>query len=454
MSKTEISNETQLPPYTYAGLLDDVMLRYSDEFTGRDFFRKMIAKNVLFGGGIFINDGYLVNHPIAREHLMNNRSLLHVMLVAGFVRILTRTDHAEALARMPIAMAESGNQSFQRLIKDPEWDDFGPAFKKIAEHVFRTGTQRPWPNVNMSYGYAKLMEQHFIGKTAAQMGLSVLDTDDVRFISDNFLELNPRQGNARDKFERAAARTLEKRNRFTGTAMREIMEVANQCYHYNFGLAMTEDPQVKKEGTGIAVDTTTGKTFDSLLATEPVTKDQIRDIPLMGIPKELPFDDGEFFLPFLDTTSEIYQAKIHYLQQLNRLLSSGLSEAGEAQLIAARKDTEDARDAYARRASAHLAKKIYGLDAFRYQGTGHTGEQEEGLATVQLGLIIRLSERDQSADRTRDLLFKRFSLKDESQSLAENEAISINDIRPQIASLGFDRSVAKEFLDDVPRMVP
>ena len=32
--------------YTYTGLLDDVMVRYSNEYLSEDFFNKMIAKNI------------------------------------------------------------------------------------------------------------------------------------------------------------------------------------------------------------------------------------------------------------------------------------------------------------------------------------------------------------------------------------------------------------------------
>ena len=54
---------------TYTGVLDDVMLRYSRNFAGKEFFNRMLAKNLFFGGGLFINDGYLANHDVARSYL-------------------------------------------------------------------------------------------------------------------------------------------------------------------------------------------------------------------------------------------------------------------------------------------------------------------------------------------------------------------------------------------------
>ncbi len=87
-SDTEYTFETL--PRTYTGLLDDVMMRYSANYAGQEFFSRMIAKELIFGGGLFINDGYLVNHPVAREFLANDDSILHYMLSTGFIRVLTR----------------------------------------------------------------------------------------------------------------------------------------------------------------------------------------------------------------------------------------------------------------------------------------------------------------------------------------------------------------------------
>src|SRR5437870_1453124 len=117
------SPDIDILPITYTGLLDDVMLRYSTAFS-EDFFRKMIAKNVLFGGGILINDGYLVLHPTARRYLRTDRNILRVMLNQGFVRILTRAKDGESLAEMPIRMANQGIRSFQQLVASAEWKDF------------------------------------------------------------------------------------------------------------------------------------------------------------------------------------------------------------------------------------------------------------------------------------------------------------------------------------------
>jgi hypothetical protein len=55
---------------TYTGMLDDVMFRYSNNPEGLDFFNKMIVKNIFFGGGLYLNDGYLTNNENSLELLV------------------------------------------------------------------------------------------------------------------------------------------------------------------------------------------------------------------------------------------------------------------------------------------------------------------------------------------------------------------------------------------------
>ena len=65
----QVQPDLDLLPWTYAGLIDDVMLRYTRDFISEEFFKKVLAKNVFFGGGILLNDGYLTQHPVARQYI-------------------------------------------------------------------------------------------------------------------------------------------------------------------------------------------------------------------------------------------------------------------------------------------------------------------------------------------------------------------------------------------------
>jgi hypothetical protein len=455
LPESESSIDINSVPSTYSGLLDDVMLRYSNDLS-EDFFRKMIAKNVLFGGGVFINDGYLVNHPIARQYLVSDGNILRVMLNQGFVRVLTRAKDGDALAQMPETMAKNGIRSYQEFTASSEWPAFKRDFRQIAANVFRTGNARQWPKINMSYGYTKLMGRAF-EKTALQLGFRLLNDDDLKFIRETFLNKEPQQGNPRDKFEKSADEVLHERDRYSHDAMREIMDLANQCYHYNFGLAMMGDlRETEGKKAGIAVDTTVGSAFSDLLETQSILPNQLEDIPVLRIPAHFPFHDGHLFLEFLDPASKIGQAKLRYLYELKRLLGPSMHNASDAQIQAVRHDVEEATNEYARRIAEHIADRYYTPSANGMLGSplalamGRVQDPVRGLIPPDPVMAIRLLE--EAKNYSCDFLFRRFRLKGAAKEadIGQDEIIRVKDIRPQIASLAFDPEQAKEFTKDLP----
>lgn len=444
-------------PKTYTGLLDDAVLRYSEDLKGEDFFRKMIAKNVLFGGKVFINDGYLVNHPVARKYLATDGNILRVMLNQGYVRVLTRAADGEALAEMPVTMAERGIRSYQALVQTTEWEDFQPRFRQIALNVFDTGNARRWPKMDMSYGYAKLMESTR-AKTASQLGLSLVNDDDLKFIYERFDRSEPRKGNPRDKFEQAASGVLTDRERYSTQAMQEIMDMANQCYHYNFGLAMMEDLAKEGQKAGISVDTTAGAAFEDYLENRAVIPDQLDNIPLLRLPRDFPFHDGYLFIEFLDPASNIGQAKLRYLHQLNLLLDPAMIAASSAQLQAAKQDVADATDEYAQRISEHITKRHYTSGVGEMLGNpltvamGRVRDPVRGLVPPDPVMAIRLLE--EAKNYSCDFLVRRFRFQGATKDneVADGEVIFVKDIKPQIASLAFDSERAKSFISDIPNL--
>ena len=439
---------------TYTGLLDDVMLRYADDYAGEQFFNKMIVKNIFFGGGLYFNDGYLVNHPTARSHLYNPDSLLRVMISNNFIRVLTRAPSPANLAQMPEKMAKDGNNSFQSLVASSEWTDFKPLFETIANAVFFTGNQRPWPAIHMSYGFTKLMSKALQAKPD-DIGLTLLTEDEIRFLYDTFMASDPANANARNSLEEAARGVMAKTRNGDSfrQAMRQIMNIANQAYHYNFGLALTDE-----EETGVAVDTTLGRAFDELLETREIDKGQLNDIPLIQIPDNLPFDNGDLFRPFLDPTHPVSQAKFTYLQKLKLVLGpdpQGLSDA--------KKDVVAATDEYLNRIIELLqinfgksVKSELGSSIFFARGVvdrQQGGSADEVIATAAPtgGLAITLQATAMS--QSRQFLIERFRLRDASAAFKEgrHSSVTLNDIRPQIASLAFNPGAAANHTEDIPR---
>lgn len=439
---------------TYSGLLDDVMLRYSGDYIGERFFNKMIVKNLFFGGGIYLNDGYLVNHPVARRHLYNDSSILRVMLATNFIRILTRTGDADELSAMPERMASSGSTSFLRLTESDEWPDFLPLFARISAGAFHNGNPRPWPNYDMSVGYKKLMDRVFEHQPSF-LGLHLITSDQLSEIRDAFFESEPDKGNGRDKFEKASRSVAERTaGDFEGT-MREMMTIANQAYHYNFGMALTAD-----EDNPIAVDTTIGAAFDELLQTRAVERGQIENLPLIRLPEELPLDNGEIFWPFTDATSNVSVAKHEYLSALDRLLSENALRLDEL-----RADVQEATDQYIDRIqtifSDEYGRIVMDIDlkssvtfaTGRLLGTAQgPGLDAVATAAPTAGLALKLQAA--GTMQSREFLVERFRIKDVSDEFnpSAEEVVTLGDIRPQLTSLAFNEASARDFVKDVPPM--
>jgi len=436
---------------TYTGLLDDVMIRYSADFAGERFFNKMIAKNIFFGGGIFINDGYLVNHPTARKYLMNEDSLLRNMLATGFVRILTRASTREDLARMPITMANQGNESFQRLVASPEWREFQPEFTRIAYAAFFNGTNRGWPSFDMSFSFTKLMQRPFATDDVRKVGFSIITDDLFKWIRDTFIAKKPETGGARDKLEKAGKEVLKDADVDFRGAMNELMTLGNQAYHYNFGLTLT-----KEEENGVAVDTTIGCAFDEFLEVRHVESGQLDDVPLLWLPDDISFDNGDVFRKFLDPTTAVGTAKLEYLSSLRQVIS--IAGTGDEDR---KKQLREATTAYMNRIVELLApsrpyspiepafNKSFAMGIGRLDAVPGDN-RPAAVAAGNAGLALSIYQTALAEDR--QLLIERFKIKDVTEDFdrPDGQVIRFRDIRPQIASLAFDEQRAADFVSDIP----
>jgi hypothetical protein len=436
---------------TYTGLLDDVMIRYSNEYLSDDFFNKMIAKNIFFGGGLFINDGYLVNHPIARRYLYDDNSLLRRMLATGFVRILTRANSPEALSQMPVTMASQANASFMQLVNSSEWNEFGPLFGRIAQTAFFNNTIRSWPDRNMSVGFTKLMrDRAFMKEEPINLGIGNVNRDEWLRIRDDFLARDPESSGPRDKLEKAALSILGETRSDPRMAMNEVMTVGNQAYHYNFGLALTAE-----EKNGVAVDTTIGSAFDELLQTRQIERGQLDNIPILRLPRNMPFERGDLFLDFLDQSTQVGQAKLNYIRSLRDVISGT-----DLDFDSLRNNLNGATEEYINRIIELLSPTFgrFALErAFDESFTlavGNLSNQQiddnvTATAAPTAGLAIEIQEA--ISQRGRQFLIERFQLRDVSEEFDPNEQIiRLGDIRPQIASLAFDEDEAARFIEDIP----
>lgn len=436
---------------TYTGLLDDVMARYSTDYLTQEFFDKMIAKNVLFGGGMYINDGYLVNHPIARKSLYDEDSLLRVMIDVGFIQILTRSSTPDDFYQMPIKMAKQNIASFQELLNS-EWEDFAPTYKLIADSAFFNKNVRMWPQRDMSVGFTKLMlDRAFKELDPLKLGLKAITKDDWLRIRDNFTARQPHQGGPRDKLEKAAIEVLSANQTDPLAGICEVMMIANQAYHYNFGLALTSE-----EAVGVAVDTTIGAAFNELLQTREIDIGTLSDIPVLKLPKQLPFNRGDLWLNFLRPATKVGQAKTRYISLLKTMIAGATASTEELRV-----DLKEATNEYISCIIDHLAPvfgRFYIQEAFDESislaignlNDMYSDDNVTAVSAPTAGIAIEIQETIRR--KGRQFLTERFKVVDSSKDYDPDDKTitTLGDLRPHIASLAFEKREADLFIEDIP----
>lgn len=441
-------------PYTYSGLLDDVMAKYGNHrMDGKVFFQRMIAKNLFFGGGIYINDGYLLNHPLARYYLQNESSLLSSMLRYGFIKILTRERDSDALSKMPGKMARQKNASFQQLVRSTEWRrGFREKWYDLSEWAFETGNAVAWPRRDMSYGYCKLMLRA-LNSRPEDIGVNLPETILLR-ICEDFFARRPLQSGPRDKLEKAAKAVIDEHlppsRRMP--ALRSIMDIANQAYHYNFGLCLTSEigtrnTTTSKGGGAICVDTTIGKAFDELLLEEEINEHVLKNIPLFGIPADFHFEDGEVFEPLVKPGSRAYGAKVRFARTIQSAILSPPKEKQNTTDL--RDQVEDAMMSYVaamvRELPFEVDEKVFFEDsdrlAVKTQPSVITAGNGSfvGSGNACMSQAIALGSKKHGIE----FLVKK-------GVLSEAEPLNLHEVRPQISSLLFDMDKATDFVSDIP----
>lgn len=422
---------------TYTGMLDDVMFRYSNNPEGLDFFNKMIVKNIFFGGGLYLNDGYLTNNENARDLLVKENSMLRIMIRNRFIHILSKASSPEGLIEMPEKMAAQKNEYYERLVdpKKNEWKDFKPHFSKVVKDA----TLRSWPNRDMSFGFTKLMEKAF-EKTPGDLGIARhITKDEWKSIHDRFLRLDPKKSGPRDKLEKAAAEILKNRSDYN-VAMNAVMTIGCQAYHYNFGLALTFE-----EPNGVAVDTTIGAAFEGFLEIKEVERTQLDEIELLSFPKNISFEDGRLFEAFVDPSEAIWRAKQRYLSTLQGLISSENSSDYES----LGQELRDATDEYANRIIEHFPSTSKNQSSeTEIEVKVYTGESGDNIAAATNSYAVLAIETSRNNNKLSQFVTERFKRRNDSDD--REDQINLRDIRPQISSLAFNEKAAEEFLEDIP----
>ncbi|MDX1475237.1 MAG: hypothetical protein R3309_13780, partial [Reinekea sp.] len=92
--------------YSYFGLIDDVVERFPFEFqVDNNRLNFELTTQLIDGKPLFLNDGYLVLHPICKQSIQDKSGLLWDLLTRGFITVLHREGDDYRLDEMPEVMA-------------------------------------------------------------------------------------------------------------------------------------------------------------------------------------------------------------------------------------------------------------------------------------------------------------------------------------------------------------
>ncbi|MFM7149507.1 MAG: hypothetical protein ACKO23_06660 [Gemmataceae bacterium] len=326
-------------PYSYCGLLDDKLVEAFPNYGTPAFFDRILAKSLFFGGGLYLNDGYLFMSPAARGHLENANSLLSVMLSQGYVKIFTRCDTVGDLVVLPPDSPVPAHKAFAA---SQDWQSFRPTWERCVTDAWSDRHVIPWGKPKNHRIQTRFYERLFAkADNPSDLGLTcrpdLLRSMRVLLLEPSDPTAHPWDGAARSKYETAldgALRSYQADASTKEALRRQIMQLGNEAYHYAFGVSLSW-----QTGWPVAVDTTISKAFDEFIDRPRVEYGNWQLIPPVGVRLDAnAFNDGGAFRELMDPFSEAYQTKATFLNALIDTIGSKGAASDWAAEISQRTD--------------------------------------------------------------------------------------------------------------------
>jgi hypothetical protein len=327
--------------WTYAGDLDDMVTQYP--WPGIDPSKKAaldvrLAFGAVAGTPVLLNDGYLILNPACFESLKNANSPLRVLINQGYIRVLSRnTSHS--LSQVVTDGAGQGIASYRDLKNQgKKW----AATQKVLDNVQPDLKHSfcEWPNVDLPSSYLRLI-QLLSQVPHGQRGINTPDAvfkDVVKQFED---ELSGNRNRPRSRWE-AIVKKLGQ-NQF-----QELMELGNEVYHHNFGVALSAfPPKNLPNESEIAVQTRVSQVFMELLYKTHKPKISLPDSipPQLTLPGALDYSNGSWLVPLFVPEQPLGKARAAYLNVRTRYLEGAAS--GE--------EMTEATSVYQKHLNEHLA---------------------------------------------------------------------------------------------------
>ncbi|MCF2949293.1 hypothetical protein L0668_14335 [Paraglaciecola aquimarina] len=292
--------------FTYLGTVDDVVQRYPWEMDmGTQQFNQMLIRKALLGEKVIINDGYLLNHPVARQALLDpTSSPLKALIEADFVKIMSRSGSLLDLAEK---MSAQGVESFRTLLHSSEWPTLRAMLKQWEPGLQKIENFLPWPTKHISHGFDNILCRSR-GLSVESLSMCAANNDDFQRVFDLYTQLNKSDKEAtRTRWEQACIKILG--HGVNGKdKIRELMGLACEAYHYNFAVCLSAQFANRK----ILVETRYSKAFADLIQLGQPTESELLDIPSIQIPQKLRFDRPELWKELVHPFSDIAKEQKQY----------------------------------------------------------------------------------------------------------------------------------------------
>lgn len=430
-------------PYAYCGLLDDVIARYDQSYNDPQLFNRILVKNLVFGGGLYLNDGYLFMQQESRRQLRNPDSVLSQMIETGYVHIFTRCNTLKELQDL---IEKSDIPSHVEFRNSPEYRPFKARWDTICEtaweanHVTLWG---PWRNHKVQ---SKLYKRVLIHEPE-NLGLTCEDTVLLRIYdllypgNRNNDELNPDAGAARTKYEEACRIALKEAGLSSdqqAAGLRQLMRLGNEAYHYAFAAILSWS-----QGSPVAAETMISPAFDEFIVRPEIDFRKFESIPTFGIPVSADLSAGKDLVPLMDPNEDAFKAKTEFISSfLEHLKLADLDTSDWLQRV------EGTAQVYAAKFKELLpnvdigdilnSKQLHQIALAR----GTTGSYD---AAASPSPTVSASIVKEDGSHMGDCVVK-YTVPDEDRDREWHFAG--REIVPQVSSLAFHKSIVDELLND------
>jgi hypothetical protein len=230
--------------WTYAGALDDMVQSYP--WTKIEMTKKKLdvhlAYAVVTGTPILINDGYLILHSACFESLRRADSPLRVLINKRYIRVLSRNSE-RSLVQVVKDGAGQEITTYKKLLQNSKrWNSVQRILDDFQSDLSSKDSFVGWPKKDLTGSYLELV-RYLAGIPHRNRGLDGVPEKVFNEIVESFdHEMSVAPGRPRTKLEELI---LKKAN--SKAQQQSLMQMANEIYHHNFGIALTASPQADSQ---------------------------------------------------------------------------------------------------------------------------------------------------------------------------------------------------------------